>query len=193
MQRWKTHPAIRAEIEGGRRVSYGARAINEGGWQSMPKLVFPGGALIGCSAGFVNVPRIKGTHTAMKSACWPPRRRSRRSRRTAAGDVLDDLYRRASQELGREGAEDRPQRAAAVAKWGGTAGHALAGLDMWMNQLGHRRAVHAEAQAGQREPVAQGSGRSRSTIPSPTACSPSTGSPRCSSRTPITRRTSRSI
>src|SRR4029079_12444325 len=66
--RWKTHPAIRAEIEGGRRVSYGARAINEGGYQAIPKLVFPGGALIGCSAGFVNVPRIKGTHTAMKSA-----------------------------------------------------------------------------------------------------------------------------
>src|SRR3954454_6540245 len=67
-QRWKTHPAIRAEIEGGRRVSYGARAINEGGYQAIPRLVFPGGALIGCSAGFVNVPRIKGTHTAMKSA-----------------------------------------------------------------------------------------------------------------------------
>jgi electron-transferring-flavoprotein dehydrogenase len=67
-QRWKTHPAIRAEIEGGKRVSYGARAINEGGWQAIPKLVFPGGALIGCSAGFVNVPRIKGSHTAMKSA-----------------------------------------------------------------------------------------------------------------------------
>ena len=66
-QRWKQHPAIRAEIEGGRRVSYGARAINEGGWQAVPKLAFPGGALIGCAAGFVNVPRIKGSHTAMKS------------------------------------------------------------------------------------------------------------------------------
>ena len=66
-QRWKTHPAIRAVLEGGRRVSYGARAINEGGWQSVPQLAFPGGALAGCSAGFVNVPRIKGTHTAMKS------------------------------------------------------------------------------------------------------------------------------
>ncbi|MEO6113967.1 MAG: NAD(P)/FAD-dependent oxidoreductase, partial [Sphingomicrobium sp.] len=66
-QRWKLHPAIRAEIEGGKRVSYGARAINEGGWQSIPQLAFPGGALIGCAAGFVNVPRIKGSHTAMKS------------------------------------------------------------------------------------------------------------------------------
>src|SRR3546814_932236 len=68
MQRWKTHPAIRELLEGGKRVSYGARAINDGGWQSVPKLVFPGGALIGCSAGFVNVPRIKGSHTAMKTA-----------------------------------------------------------------------------------------------------------------------------
>jgi electron-transferring-flavoprotein dehydrogenase len=66
-QRWKTHPAIKAILEGGKRVSYGARAINEGGWQSVPKLDFPGGVLAGCSAGFVNVPRIKGSHTAMKS------------------------------------------------------------------------------------------------------------------------------
>lgn len=58
-QRWKNHPAIREYLEGGKRVSYGARAINEGGWQSVPKLAFPGGALIGCAAGFVNVPRIK--------------------------------------------------------------------------------------------------------------------------------------
>jgi len=66
-QRWKTHPAIRAEIEGGKRVSYGARAINEGGWQAIPKLAFPGGVLVGCAAGFLNVPRIKGSHTAIKS------------------------------------------------------------------------------------------------------------------------------
>ena len=66
-QRWKQHPAIREVLEGGRRVAYGARAINEGGWQSVPQLAFPGGVLAGCSAGFVNVPRIKGSHTAMKS------------------------------------------------------------------------------------------------------------------------------
>ncbi len=68
MQRWKTHPAVAEMLKGGKRVSYGARAINDGGLQSIPKLSFPGGALIGCSAGFLNVPRIKGTHTAMKSA-----------------------------------------------------------------------------------------------------------------------------
>ena len=67
MQRFKTHPAIRGVFEGGRRIAYGARALTEGGWQSIPKLTFPGGALIGCGAGFMNVPRIKGIHNAMKS------------------------------------------------------------------------------------------------------------------------------
>ncbi len=66
-QRFKTHPAIRPTFEGGTRVSYGARALNEGGLQSLPKLVFPGGVLVGCEAGTLNVPKIKGTHTAMKS------------------------------------------------------------------------------------------------------------------------------
>ncbi len=66
-QRFKTHPKIRPMLEGGKRVAYGARALNEGGIQSVPKLIFPGGALIGCSAGFLNVPKIKGSHTAMKT------------------------------------------------------------------------------------------------------------------------------
>ncbi len=66
-QRFKTHPKVRAVFEGGRRVSYGARALNEGGFQSIPKLTFQGGCLVGCTAGFLNVPKIKGTHTAMKS------------------------------------------------------------------------------------------------------------------------------
>ncbi|GGF62649.1 electron-transferring-flavoprotein dehydrogenase [Terasakiella brassicae] len=66
-QRFKTHPEIRKTFEGGRRISYGARALNEGGFQSIPKLTFPGGCLVGCSAGFLNVPKIKGTHNAMQS------------------------------------------------------------------------------------------------------------------------------
>ncbi len=66
-QRFKTHPGVRSVFEGGRRVAYGARALNEGGFQSVPKLTFPGGCLVGCTAGFLNVPKIKGTHTAMKS------------------------------------------------------------------------------------------------------------------------------
>ncbi len=67
-QRFKTHPVIRPTFEGGRRIAYGARAINEGGFQAIPKLSFPGGLLIGCAAGFLNVPKIKGSHTAIKSA-----------------------------------------------------------------------------------------------------------------------------
>ncbi len=67
MQRFKTHPAIRPFFEGAKRISYGARALNEGGFQSIPKLIVPGGVLVGCEAGFLNVPKIKGTHTAMKS------------------------------------------------------------------------------------------------------------------------------
>ncbi|MBT4880196.1 MAG: electron transfer flavoprotein-ubiquinone oxidoreductase [Alphaproteobacteria bacterium] len=66
-QRFKLHPKIRPLLEGGRRISYGARALNEGGFQSIPKLIFPGGSLVGCAAGFLNVPKIKGIHTAMKS------------------------------------------------------------------------------------------------------------------------------
>jgi electron-transferring-flavoprotein dehydrogenase len=66
-QRFKTHPAIRPTFEGGRRIAYGARALNEGGPQSLPRLAFPGGALLGCDAGTLNVPRLKGTHTAIKS------------------------------------------------------------------------------------------------------------------------------
>ena len=66
-QRFKTHPKIRPTFEGGRRISYGARALNEGGLQSLPKLTFPGGAMVGCEAGTLNTPKIKGSHTAMKS------------------------------------------------------------------------------------------------------------------------------
>ncbi|XP_061895950.1 electron transfer flavoprotein-ubiquinone oxidoreductase, mitochondrial [Entelurus aequoreus] len=66
-QRWKHHPFVAPTLEGGSRIAYGARALNEGGFQSVPKLTFPGGLLIGCSPGFMNVPKIKGTHTAMKS------------------------------------------------------------------------------------------------------------------------------
>ena len=135
-QRWKTHPAIRAEIEGGKRVSYGARAINEGGWQAVPRLAFPGGALIGCSAGFVNVPRIKGTHTAMKSGML-----------AAEAAVAAMAAGRSHDELGDYDAAVRTSWIAdelirvqnaqpLVAKFGGSVGSALAGADMWLRTLG---------------------------------------------------------
>jgi electron-transferring-flavoprotein dehydrogenase len=135
-QRWKTHPAIRAEIEGGKRVSYGARAINEGGWQAIPELVFPGGALIGCSAGFVNVPRIKGTHTAMKSAMLAAEAAFEAIGADRRADRLDD-YPKALRSSWVE-KELRMVRNAqpAVAKWGGLLGTLYAGFDMWLGQLG---------------------------------------------------------
>ncbi|MEK7244455.1 MAG: electron transfer flavoprotein-ubiquinone oxidoreductase, partial [Pseudomonadota bacterium] len=96
-QRFKTHPAIRPTFEGARRIAYGARALNEGGYQSIPGLVFRGGALIGCSAGFLNVPKIKGSHTAMKSgmlaaeAAWSAIREGKRATQL---DAYPDSLRR---------------------------------------------------------------------------------------------------
>jgi electron-transferring-flavoprotein dehydrogenase len=134
-QRWKQHPEIRKFLEGGRRVSYGARAINEGGWQSVPKLVFPGGALIGCSAGFVNVPRIKGSHTAMKSGMLAAEAAFAAVQAQRGSDVLgeyDDAVRSSwiADELKLvKNAEPL------LSKFGGTIGTALAGIDMWMRTL----------------------------------------------------------
>jgi len=135
-QRWKTHPAARGEIEGGRRVSYGARAINEGGWQAIPELVFPGGALIGCSAGFVNVPRIKGTHTAMKSGMLAAEAAFEAIASDRAGERLD-AYPRAlrSSWVAKELKLVRNAQPA-VSRWGGLLGTLYAGFDMWIGQLG---------------------------------------------------------
>jgi electron-transferring-flavoprotein dehydrogenase len=134
-QRWKHHPEIAAILKGGRRVSYGARAINEGGWQSVPKLAFPGGALIGCSAGFVNVPRIKGSHTAMKSAMLAA---EAAAAAIAAGRTSDELvdYEPAVRSSWIAKELKLVQNAEpAVAKFGGVLGTILAGTDMWMRTL----------------------------------------------------------
>ncbi len=134
-QRWKTHPAIREYLEGGKRVAYGARAINEGGWQSVPKLAFPGGALIGCAAGFVNVPRIKGSHTAMKSGMLAA---EAAAAAIAAGKEKTELSDYDSSVRSSWIADELKlvQNAQpAVAKYGGDIGTVLAGIDMWMRQL----------------------------------------------------------
>jgi electron-transferring-flavoprotein dehydrogenase len=136
MQRWKTHPAIRGEIEGGRRVSYGARAINEGGYQAIPRLVFPGGALIGCSAGFVNVPRIKGTHTAMKSAMLAAEAAFDAISKERSGDVLESYPAALHKSWVAKELKRVRNAQPAVAHWGATAGTLYAGLDLWLNQLG---------------------------------------------------------
>jgi len=134
-QRWKHHPAIREVLEGGRRVAYGARAINEGGWQSVPQLAFPGGALIGCAAGFVNVPRIKGTHTAMKSGMLAA---EAVAAAIAGGRERDKLseYDSAvrSSWIAHELNKVRNAQPL-VARFGGALGTVLAGLDMWLRTL----------------------------------------------------------
>jgi len=134
-QRFKHHPLIRPVLEGGRRIAYGARAITEGGLQSVPRLYFPGGALIGCAAGFVNVPRIKGSHNAMKSGML------------AAESAFAALA------VGRSGDELKDYQAAFEGSWihrdlkavrnvkplwsklGLVGGLAAGGFDMWTNEL----------------------------------------------------------
>ena len=96
-QRFKLHPKIKQYLEGGRRIAYGARALNEGGYQSIPELTFPGGLIVGCSAGFLNVPKIKGTHTAMKSGI------------TAAESIAQSFEKENKQEFGVEVTEYKEQ------------------------------------------------------------------------------------
>ena len=136
MQRWKLHPEIRAILTGGRRVSYGARAINDGGFQAVPKLVFPGGALIGCAAGFVNVPRIKGSHTAMKTGMMAAEAAALAIAAGRGGDTLeayDADYRKSW--VAKELSIVR-NVLPAVEKFGDLLGTLLAGIMMWLEYFG---------------------------------------------------------
>ncbi len=134
-QRWKQHPEVRKILEGGKRVSYGARAINEGGWQSVPKLAFPGGALIGCSAGFVNVPRIKGSHTAMKSGMLAAESIAVALSADRAHDELSDYQANLNESWIATELKLVKNAQPAVAKYGEAYGTMLAGVDMWMRTL----------------------------------------------------------
>jgi len=152
-QRFKTHPSIRDTFEGGKRIAYGARALTEGGWQSIPELVFPGGVLVGCAAGFMNVPRIKGSHNAMLSgiaaaeAAFAAIAQGRAHDRLAAyreavlsGPIAADLKRVRNA---------KPM----LATFGTRLGTLLSGVDMWLNTilpgiglgytLKHRKPDHA--------------------------------------------------
>jgi electron-transferring-flavoprotein dehydrogenase len=135
-QKWKQHPEIRAILEGGRRVSYGARAINEGGWQSVPKLTFPGGALIGCSAGFVNVPRIKGSHTAMKSGMLAAEAAFDAIGADRSGDELTAYPEALENSWIAKELKIVRNAEPFIAKFGPLAGTLLSGIDMWMRVLG---------------------------------------------------------
>ncbi|QYJ06201.1 electron transfer flavoprotein-ubiquinone oxidoreductase [Qipengyuania flava] len=134
-QRWKHHPLIAETLKGGKRVAYGARAINDGGWQSVPKLAFPGGALIGCAAGFVNVPRIKGSHTAMKSGMLAA---ESIAAAIAAGHEKTELADYDANLRDSWIAKELKQvqnALPAIEKYGADIGTVLGGIDMWMRYL----------------------------------------------------------
>lgn len=135
-QRFKTHPVVRGTFEGGKRLAYGARALTEGGWQSVPRLVFPGGALLGCAAGFMNVPRIKGTHNAMLSGLLAAEHVARALDTGRAKDELtgyDAAWR--SSAIGRDLWKVRNAKPL-WSRLGTVRGVALAGIDMWTNSAG---------------------------------------------------------
>jgi electron-transferring-flavoprotein dehydrogenase len=135
-QRFKTHPLIRNVFAGGKRISYGARAITEGGWQSVPKLSFPGGVLVGCAAGFINLPRIKGSHNAMLSGMLAAEHVAVALAQGRANDELssyDEEWR--STPIGRDLWRVRNVKPL-WSKLGTLAGVALGGFDMWTSTLG---------------------------------------------------------
>jgi electron-transferring-flavoprotein dehydrogenase len=134
-QRFKSHPKIAPTLAGGERIAYGARALTEGGWQSVPKLTFPGGALLGCAAGFVNVPRIKGSHNAMLSGILAADHVAAALAEGRAHDEVrayEDAWR--SSDIGRD---LKPVRNVKPlwSKYGTYLGAPLFGLDMWTNEL----------------------------------------------------------
>jgi len=135
-QRFKTHPLVRDMFAGGKRICYGARAISEGGWQSVPRVAFPGGVLVGCAAGFLNVPRIKGTHNAMLSGILAAEHMAAALAQGRAHDELSGYEAgwRASP-IGRDLWRVRNAKPL-WSKLGTFVGVALGGLDMWTNTLG---------------------------------------------------------
>jgi electron-transferring-flavoprotein dehydrogenase len=135
-QRFKQHPLIRPTFEGGKRISYGARAISEGGWQSVPRLTFPGGALIGCCAGFINVPKVKGTHNAILSGAMAAEHVAAALAAGRAGDEPVD-YENAWR-TSRIGSDLKMVRNVKPlwSKLGTIMGFAFAGFDMWTNTFG---------------------------------------------------------
>ncbi|MGH6695067.1 4Fe-4S dicluster domain-containing protein [Sphingopyxis sp.] len=135
MQKWKTHPAIAAILKGGKRVSYGARAISDGGLQSVPKLAFPGGALIGDTAGFLNVPRIKGTHTAMKSGMMAAEAAFAAVTAGRSSDTLDAYQAAFDDSWVKKELSVVRNVLPLVEKYGDMAGTILSGITMWLETL----------------------------------------------------------
>src|SRR5262245_28972284 len=135
-QRFKTHPLISDTFAGGKRIAYGARALTEGGYQSVPRLAFPGGALIGCAAGFMNVPRIKGSHNAMLSGQLAAEHVAAALAAGRANDELQDYVAAwRDSEIGRDLWKVRNAKPL-WSRFGTVLGIALGGFDMWSNTLG---------------------------------------------------------
>ncbi|RYD44526.1 MAG: electron transfer flavoprotein-ubiquinone oxidoreductase [Sphingomonadales bacterium] len=135
MQKWKTHPEIAKILKGGKRVSYGARAISDGGLQSVPKLAFPGGALIGDTAGFLNVPRIKGTHTAMKSGMMAAEAAFAAVTAGRSSDTLDAYQTAFDDSWVKKELSVVRNVLPLVEKFGDLAGTILSGMTMWLETL----------------------------------------------------------
>lgn len=134
-QRFKTHPAIAKVLHGGKRIGYGARAITEGGWQSLPKLIFPGGALIGCAAGMVNVPRIKGSHNAVLSGMLAAEAVFEAVGAGRQGDLLERYEKDfAASAIAKELYQVRNVKPL-LSRFGTRIGTLLGGVDMWLNTL----------------------------------------------------------
>ena len=158
-QRFKTHPAIAPTFRNGKRIAYGARAISEGGWQSVPRLAFPGGALIGDGAGFMNLPRIKGSHNAMFSGMLAADHVVDALAQSRAGDRLEGLDK--AWREGPIGRDLRPVRNAKPlwSRFGTIMGLALAGFDLWCHQVLGRSLLgtlsHAKADHAALEPAAR--------------------------------------
>jgi electron-transferring-flavoprotein dehydrogenase len=136
MQRVKHHPVIKQYLQGGKRIGYGARAITEGGFQSVPRLAFPGGALIGCAAGFVNLPRIKGSHNAMKTGMLGAEAVAAALAAGRSGDTLDDLEARYRASHVYKDLKRVRNVKPLWSRFGTIIGlMPLGGIDMWFNQL----------------------------------------------------------
>ena len=163
-QRFKTHPAIQPTFEGGKRIAYGARALTEGGWQSMPQLAFPGGALLGCAAGMVNVPRIKGSHNAILSGIHAAESVFAALGEGRAHDTLESYE--AAVRTGPIAADLKRARNVKPlwSRLGTMLGIPLAGAEMWLNTiipgiglgytLGHGKPDHATLKkAGRAKPI----------------------------------------
>jgi electron-transferring-flavoprotein dehydrogenase len=135
-QRFKQHPEVRPWLESGKRLAYGARAITEGGLQSIPGLIFPGGALIGCAAGMVNVPRIKGSHNAIKSGMLAAEAISDALGAGRAHDLLEAYPAAFRQSWAYKDLKRVRNVKPLWSRFGTVLGVGLGGIDMWMNQLG---------------------------------------------------------